>query len=212
MYGACDLTIVCIGTGPSLTIEQIDTARRKGFRLFGCNNVFTLAPDIELLYGCNYQWWDCYWNEVRDLPCEKWTANKTASLAFGINWIAEKNAPGLSVDRDVIHHGHGSGYSLVSMAYRAGAKRIILLGYDLKYAPDYDGRSQQAGSTPRHFFGEYPPSMRHWPSIKISAGVHVELVDLYKSIHDQGLVEIINCTPGSALEGVIPSMDIADVV
>ena len=31
-------------------------------------------------------------------------------------------------------------------------------------------------------------------------GVHVELVDLYRSIKDQGLVEIINCTPNSAID------------
>lgn len=167
-----------------------------------------MAPDLELLYGCNFRWWDHYWNEVRSLPCEKWTTNREAADKFGLNWIAERNAPGLSTDPDVIHHGHGSGYSLVSMAYRAGAKRILLLGYDLKYAADYDGKARQVGSAPRHFFGEYPGAMQHWPSVKVRKGIHVELVDLYRSVHEQGLVEIINCTPGSALEGVIPSVDI----
>lgn len=212
MYGACDLTIVCIGTGPSLTTEQIQTARDKGFRLFGCNNAYQMARDVSLLYGCNYEWWAHYWPSVRHLPCEKWTTNKAAAARFWINWISEKNAPGLSADPNVIHHGHGSGYSLVSMAHRAGAERILLLGYDMKYAPDYDGRARQIGSTPRHFFGEYDASMQHWPSVKVKDGVHVELVDLYRSVHEQGMVELICCTPGSALEGVIPSMDIADVV
>lgn len=205
-------TIACIGTGPSLTTKQVLTARNKGFRLFGCNNAYQVARDIELLYGCNYEWWAHYWPSVRYLDCEKWTTNRDAAMRFGINWIAEKNEPGLSTYPNVIHHGHGSGYSLVSMAHRAGAKRILLLGYDLKYAPDYDGKARQTGSGPRHFFGEYPSSMQHWPSAQVKAGIHVELVELYRSIHTQGLVEIINCTPGSALEGVIPSMDIADVV
>jgi len=109
----------------------------------------------------------------------------------------------------VIHHGHGSGYSLVSMAYRNGADRIILLGYDLKYAEDYNGRSQHIGSSPRHYFGEYPASMQHWPSVSVVRGIHVELVDLYRSIRAQGLVEVINCTPGSAID-CFPMMDIAD--
>jgi hypothetical protein len=207
VYGARDLTVICIGTGPSLTVEQVAVARTKG-RLFGCNNAFVMAPDLELLYACNWAWWEMYWEDVRYLPCEKWTTNREAADKFGLNWIAEKNAPGLSTDPNVIHHGHGSGYSLVSMAYRAGARRILLLGYDLKYAPDYDGRARQAGSGPRHFFGEYPEPMQHWPSVKVKGGVHVELVELYRSIHEQALVEIINCTPGSALEGVIPTMDI----
>jgi hypothetical protein len=207
------MTTVCaIATGPSLNASQIATAREKGFLLFGCNNAFMLAPDVRLLYGCNEAWWDHYWPQVKDLPADKWTTNREAADKYGINWIAERNASGLSTDQNIINHGHGSGYSLVSMAYRAGAKRILLLGYDLKFASDYDGRSRQIGSTPRHFFGEYPPKMAHWPSVQVRHGVHIELVELYRSIHEQGLVELICCTPGSALEGVIPSMDIRDVV
>ena len=206
------MIVACIGTGPSLTTEQIDIARSKGFRLFGCNNAFQLAPDIELLYGCNENWWDHYWPQVSGLPCEKWSTNRAAAERYGLNWIAERDAPGLSTDPNVIHHGHGSGYSLVSMAYRAGAERIILLGYDLRFAEDYNGKARQIGTTSRHFFGEYPSSMQHWPSVQVKDGVHFGLVELYRSIHEQGLVELINCSPGSALQGAIPSMDIADVV
>lgn len=195
--------IACIGTGPSLTMDQVEAARRRGFRLFGCNNVYQIVPDLELLYACNEGWWRTYWEDVRNHPCEKWTTNRGAAETYGINWIAERDAPGLSTDPDVIHHGHGSGYSLVSMAHKAGAKRVVLLGYDLKYAPDYDGRARSVGSAPRHYFGEYPASLQHWPSVQVKGGVHVGLVDLYRSIRDQGLVELINATPGSALEPVL---------
>ena len=208
----CANTICCIGTGPSLTLSQVNTARDKGFELYVCNNAFQVALDASLLYGCNYKWWKHYYKDVKDLPCEKWTTNKQAADEFGINWIAEKNERGLSNDPNVIHHGHGSGYSLVSMAHRAGADRIVLLGYDLRYAADYDGKQQKRGATPRHYFGdEYPASMQHWPSVKVKDGVHVELVDLYKSIKDQGLVEIINCTPGSALIDCLGYVDIGDL-
>lgn len=203
--------IVCIGTGPSLTPEQIDVARQKGLRLFGCNNVFQIVPDLELLYACNAAWWDTYHVEVKDHPAEKWTTNLEAARKYGINWMGERWGIGLCRDPKVIHHGHGSGYSLVGMAHKMGAKRIFLLGYDLKYPENYDGKSQRIGDGQRHYFGEYPTHLQHWPSAKVRKGVHVELVDLYRSIHEQGLVEIINCSPGSALERVIPSMDISDV-
>lgn len=193
-------TIVCIGTGPSLQLEQIEAARNKGFELYACNNAIFVAPDAALLYGCNHQWWDYYWQAVKDLPCEKWTTSAMAAARHPIKWINEKNAPGLSQDPSVIHHGHGSGYSLVSMAYRNGAERIILLGYDLKYAPDYDGKARKIGSSDRHFFGEYPASMQHWPSKMVQHGLHIELLELYRSIAAQGLVEVINCTPGSAID------------
>lgn len=172
--------------------------------------MYQAAPDISLLYGCNLVWWDEYWTRVRGLPCEKWTTNECAAHTYGINHISERWGYGLCEDENVIHHGHGSGFSLVGMAHKQGAERILLLGYDLKYAKDYDGRRRTVGSTPRHFFGEYPTHLQHWPSVKVRNGVHIELVDLYRSIHEQGLVEIVNCTPGSALEGVIPSISIED--
>jgi hypothetical protein len=203
-------TVCCIGTGPSLKPEQIEVARRKGYRLFGCNNTFQVVDDLEVLYGCNYEWWRTYWDEVKDHPADKWTTNLKAANEFRINWIAEKFGFGLCEEKHVIHHGHGSGYSLVSLAHKLGATRVLLLGYDLKYAPDYDGKSRQVGATQRHYFGEYPANLQHWPSVRVENGVHVELVHLYRTIKTQGLIEIINCSPDSALKGVIPSMKIED--
>ena len=205
-------TIACIGTGPSVTQEQVDIARQKGFELYVCNNAFKLAPDAKLLYGCNLAWWEHYWHEVRDLPCEKWTTNIEAAGKYELNWVAEKFMWGLSKDPDVISHGHGSGFSLVSMAHRNGADRIVLLGYDMKYAPDYDPKNRNPGSTPRHFFGdgEYPHAMQHWPSVQVQRGVHVELVELYRAVKEQGLVEIINCSPDSAID-CFENIDIEDV-
>lgn len=190
--------MVCIGTGPSLTPAQVQSARER-WPLFVCNDAFRLAPDAALLHACNWQWWDARWNEVKDLPCEKWTTRRESAEKYGINFIDEVNLPGLSTDPTVLHHGHSSGYQLVGMAYRAGFERIILLGYDMKYAPDYNGRTREIGRWPRHWFGEYEPALQHWPSAKVVNGVHVELCELYQSVADQGLVEVINATPDSAL-------------
>lgn len=192
-------TVCCIGTGPSLTLEQIQAARRKDFVLVGCNRVYEIVPDLAVLWGTNYAFW-AYYESARMYPASKWTVNDQARDEFGLNWIAEKNAPGLSTDPEVIHHGHGGGFSQMNLAYLMGAERIVLLGYDLKYAADYDGRERKVGSSPRHFFGEYPPEMQHWPSKRVKAGVHEELVGLYESVAAQGAIEIVNCTPGSALQ------------
>ena len=177
--------------------------------MFACNDAIRLAPDAALLHACNYQWWDERWDTVKSLPCEKWTTRKESADKYGILWIDEVNRPGLSTDPNVLHHGHSSGYQLVGQAYRCGARRIVLLGYDMKFAPDYDGRNHRAGSAPRHFFGEYEPALQHWPSVKVQNGVHVELLDLYRSVAKQGLVEIIDCSNG-ALD-CFPKVDIADL-
>lgn len=202
-------TVVCVGTGPSLTLSQIEIARQKGFALTGCNNVIFDIPDLALLYACNYGWWKFYWERVRDHPASKWTTNAEAAKCFNVNWIDEVAADGLSIVPNLVHHGHGSGYTLVNLVYLLGATRIVLLGYDLKYAADYDGRARLIGSEPRHYFGEYPALLQHWPSVQVKSGIHTELLRLYGTVAKQGLVEIVNCTPDSALD-CFPRMDIAD--
>lgn len=193
-------TIVCIGTGPSLTLEQIEKARARGFRLYGCNRVFEIVPDLEALYGCNLGFWETYGPAAANHPCSKWTSNREAADRYQLNWLEERGAPGLSTDPGVIHHGHGSGYSLVNLAYLHGADRIVLLGYDLRYPQSYDGAARQPGGK-RHYWegGEYPAHLQHWPTVKIERGVHRGLLELYQGVADQGLVEIVNATPGSAL-------------
>jgi hypothetical protein len=203
-------TIACVATGPSLTQAQLEVLRARGWPIYCCNDAIRWCPDAALLHGCNYGWWQHRWHEVRDLPCEKWTTNRQAADEFGINWIAEVNRRGLSTDPAVLHHGHSSGYQVLGMAHRAGAARVVLLGYDLRFAPDYDGRARAIGSQPRHFFGEYEPALQHWPSVHVRNGVHVELLDLYQSVAEQGLVEVINCSPGSA-STAFPVMDVRDV-
>lgn len=200
---------MCAGTGPSLTAAQLQIARERGWPIYVCNDAYKLAPDAALLFACNWQWWDARWPQVKDLPAEKWTSRRESAVKYGINWIDEVNRPGLSKDPNVLHHGHSSGYQLVGMAYRNGADRVVLLGYDLTFAPDYDGKAKRIGSGPRHFFGEYPPELQHWPSVRVCAGVHIELLDLYRSVADQGAVEVVNCS-GGVLDA-FPRMDIADV-
>ena len=204
-------TICCVATGPSVTPQQVDAARSKGWTLYACNDGYKLAPDCALLHACNYQWWDARWEQVKDLPCEKWTTRKESADKYGIHWIDEKPnyGYGLSTDPSFLYHGHGSGFQLLGMAYRARPERIVLLGYDLSFAPDYDGRARQIGSSPRHFFGEYEPSLQHWPSKMVQQGRHIELLRFYQEVADQNPVPIINCS-GGVME-CFPRMDVEQI-
>ena len=206
-------TICCIATGPSVTAEQVAVARANGWTLYVCNDAFRLAPDATLLHACNWQWWDRRWDEVKSLPCEKWTTRKESAVKYGLHYIEERAAfgCGLSEDTRWLHHGHGSGFQLLGMAYRARPARIIMLGYDLKYAPDYDGAARHVGSMPRHFFGEYEPELQHWPRKSVDNGVHWELRSIYTAIADfNKQCEFVNCSPGSALTA-LPMADIREV-
>jgi hypothetical protein len=193
-------------------MEQVETARRKGHTLYGCNLTFRDIPDLAVLHGCNNQFWDFYADEVQGHAAQKWTTRPEAAARYPwLNYIAEADRPGLSTEPKLLHHGHSSGYQLLGLAYHHGATRILLLGFDMRFPPGYDGKQRITGGK-RHYFGdgEYPSQLQHWPSVAVRDGVHVELVEYYRSVHEQGLVELINCSPGSALEGVIPSMGIED--
>jgi hypothetical protein len=199
------MRVCCIGTGPSLTLDQIDAARKAGMGLFGANRVFEIVPDLEVMYAVNGAFWDYYYDEASKHPCQKWTTNKDAAEKYNLNWIDEKWGEGLCPVPNLIHHGHGSGYSLLGVAHKLGATELYLIGYDMKYPKDYDGYQQITGGD-RHYFGEYPASMQHWPKRP-----WVDLLPLYKSINDQGLVKVVSCTPGSALNDFIPYMDIGNI-
>ena len=76
----------------------------------------------------------------------------------------------------------------------------------MKFAKDYDGKNKKPGSTPRHYFGEYPKKLDHFPRSSESVNKNGEIIGLIKNykamipdLNEQG-VEVINCTPNSALK------------
>jgi len=191
-------TIACIGTGPSLTPGQVQAAQRKGFTLYGCNLAYEFP--LAVFHACNRQFYDYYWcRGLEEHPATKYTIDADAARQYGINYLPGRWSQGLC-EPPHVSYGHSSGFQLLNLAYHAKPARIVLLGYDMRYAPDYNGRERKVGSTPRHYFGEYPSALQHWPKVSVNAGVHSELVDLYRAVARQGKVEIVNCTPGSAID------------
>jgi hypothetical protein len=94
---------------------------------------------------------------------------------------------------------------IMNLAILYGCTKLVLIGHDMKFAPDYKPQKQDPGSIPRHYFGEYPKKLQHWPSVKVRQGVLDGLIEAYKGIRDdirarQISVDIVNCTPDSALK------------
>lgn len=192
---------ICIGTGPSLTPAAIELVNRSDLPKFGCNLAYKVIPDLTALLGCNYEFWDYYWDEVKGLPCGLWTTHPQARREAPLRFLRGEWRDGLSRDKKVLHYGHSSGYQLLGLAYHYGATELILIGYDLKYPKGYDGFTKTAGGD-RHFFGEYPKPLQHWT--KFGMGPNGELgglLECYRTIkpEDYG-IRIINCSPGTALD------------
>lgn len=203
-------TVVILATGPSLNEEQVNyvshARAQGGCRVLTVNNSYQLAPWADIHVACNDNWWDYYWKNdevLRNMKADRYTRYKHQADKFGIHYIDSIVKDGLSKDPSVIHINKGSGPIAINIATLSGFKKIILLGHDMKFANDYNGRQKKVGSTPRHYFGEYPKEMQHFPQSKESIsnnGVIIGLIDAYNGmVKDLEGIDVVNCTPGSHL-------------
>lgn len=210
-------TAVVLATGPSLTPEILVAARhgqeQGRWSVFGMNHVWRSFPTLDGFLACNPEYYDSQWDKgLKKLTAEKWTWDTKTAEKYGIRFIRGRWSDGFSRDPSFIHYGHSSGFQLPQIAYHAGFRRLLLCGYDMRFAADYDGKNQRIGSSPRHYFGEYEDKqLNHWPSVKVKDGVFIELIDQFEKVKRLNPdVQIINCSPGSAMQ-CFPFSDLRDL-
>jgi hypothetical protein len=179
-----DKTFVIIASGPSLTSEDVEYCRGKA-KVIAINDNYLMAPWADYLYFCDGKWWRWHQDkeEFKNFQGQIYTRHSEAGEQENINHIQSKPEKGLSKDKDVIHEGSNSGYQAINLAYHLGAKRIILLGYDM-----------QTTNGENHWFGLHPD--------KIVSNYN-NFVDKYNQMapHAKEIgLEIINCTRQTALK------------
>jgi hypothetical protein len=91
---------------------------------------------------------------------------------------------GLTTDPEAICNGHNSGSAALNVAVHLGAKRILLLGYDM--GPDSKGR--------RHFF-DVGATVVNSPFEKFRK-LTATMVEPLKALG----IEVINCSRSTRLE------------
>lgn len=191
-------TVAILGGGPSLTQNQVNAVEH--FPVIAINDAYKLAPWADILYGCDAKWWNWEERKFRKVKVAlKWNA---VSGQFHNGWddethrdvwaLASTGEGGLESAPNSVRTGLNSGYQAINLAVHLGAKRILLLGYDMKSA---NGRS--------HWFGEHPDKIV--PPYKSFMGVWPTIVEPLKK---RG-VEVINCSPNSALD-VFPKMELGE--
>lgn len=193
-------TAVIAASGPSLTPEQCDiatAAQRAGrCRIIAINTTWRLLPGADALYAADGRWWDLNLPAVRDgFAGELWTQDEAAAPKHGLNYIRSTRGVGIPVEPDRICRGSNSGYQAISLAYRFGARRIVLIGYDMQRT---GGRSHWHGDHPRPLTNGNPASfVEHFPP-------------LASALKAAG-VEVVNATLATALI-VFPRGDLAEAL
>lgn len=184
-------TFVCVASGPSLTQEQVNYCQGKA-KVLVINDNYKIAPWADYHYACDQHWW--LWHEdseeLLNFQGQCYTQDSSWEIEnlerikqkHSVKVIPSKGHKGLSTDPSYIHQGSHSGYQAINLAYHLGAKRIILIGYDM-----------QRTNGDFHWFGSHPNQMespwKSWLS-------HYD--DLAKDAERLGL-EIINSTIETAL-------------
>lgn len=197
-------TVVVIGSGKSLTAEEVRYCRGRA-KAIAVNDNFKMAPWADVIYGADAAWWRLRLGNVRSL----------GGLMVGLAWDGEKKkyyvdwddevlldfvnvlgcSGGYGIERNFdgyirhggltvrgIKRGGNSGYQAVQLAISMGAARVLLLGFDMK---------------PGRWFGDYRNGVN-------KNGNHKDWIESFEVLERCGAleemgVEIINCTPDSAM-------------
>jgi len=179
-------TVAVLATGPSLSVQ--DVARLRGqVRVVAVNDAITLAPWADVLYSSDARWWRRY-QGVPDYLGPKFSIGRSRGRADAIPGLPEVQVllhtgmDGLEREATGLRSGEHSGYAAINLAVHLGARRILLLGYDL-------GTPAQGLS---HFFGSHPPGLPETTAVQYARfrdhyrGLAVELMALG--------IEVWNCT------------------
>lgn len=217
-------TVVCIASGPSLTESQlraIEAARAAdALRVIAINDQYLVAPWADACYFADARWWKRHEAGFeRRWDWARFSAKEVAAAraAFRGQWISITNGDeikrddvyvlknaggdGLSLDPGGICTGSNSGYQAINVAVLAGAKRVLLVGYDMQYAGErthsHDGHEHRQHVSVYHEFavrfGTMAPALEQLgvavlnctPRSRITAFPHADLV------------EALACAPGA---------------
>lgn len=143
------------------------------------NNAFQLAPWADVLYAADASWWYAHAQQALAFEGLKVTADPTLTYRE-VRKVKQTGTEGYDPTPGNVRTGNNSGYQAVHVAIQAGAKRILLVGFDMK------------GS---HFFGAHKYPLRN-----PNADSFGRWIRRFPALNGHG-AEIINCTPDSALRG-----------
>lgn len=147
--------VVCMASGPSLTMEDVELVRKwrvnTGGRVIVTNTTFRCALWADILFAMDRRWWAVYLDEAR--------RDFQGALATSSGSMCRQGWKTVQSELRKFKPFCNSGTAAISLALRAGATRVIMLGYDC----------QRTGGAVHHH-GNHPKplgnagSLLKWPA------------------------------------------------
>jgi hypothetical protein len=171
-------TFVCLATGPSLTKADAAYCETRAGVTIAINDAYRLAPWANVLYACDAKWWR--WHKgVPTFTGLKYALEAGAGRWPGVQVLHNTGRVGLETRAYGLRTGSNSGYQAINLARHLGARRILLLGYDMRGG---------------HFFGQHPDGTAPPFAVCLS-----HFHSLVKPLAAEG-IEVLNCSRHTALE------------
>lgn len=190
---------VIVATGPSAAGACLDAVRGIA-RVIVIKSAWRLAPWADALYGSDYAWWEAN-NGCPEFSGLKVSASPAAARQFSLERVALLNKAEIVLEEPgtlgcgLKTGGGHSGFHAINLAAQWGAKRILLVGFDM---------------TLSHGF--------HWFEDKGVAPADAKRMETFREALDgcagqiKSLgIEMINCSQVSALKG-FPKADLRDAL
>lgn len=183
-----DRDVFIIGGGKSLAGHDLTSLHKRG-RLVGvnrsadfctCSCTFTLDHNFLRKRADQMQQWSDDGQEVYAAVGDTWFDN--VPIVPGVTYLRRQQGKGVGEDPHIIINGCNSGYGALCLALLKRAKRIYLLGFDMK------GENE-------HFHDGYP-----WGCGR-SAIYFERWAERFNQIRDDlpDGVEVFNCNPESGI-------------
>lgn len=122
-------TVYVIGGGPSL--DGFNWNSLGGKRTIAINKAILSYLTASALYWTDSRVYGWYKQDIDKFKGLKYTIRHHATYPADIKVLRKSNKFGLEEAKDALCHGNNSGYAAINLAYLMGAKKIVLLGYDM---------------------------------------------------------------------------------
>jgi hypothetical protein len=122
-------TIFIVGGGPSLKDFDFELLRDK--TVIAVNKAFMSIPFAQVLYWSDTRFYEWFPKEIDAFTGIKVTCRPEPKRSDVIN-LLNTGKTGLETMSYGLRDGGNSGYAAINLAYHLGAKRIVLLGFDMQ--------------------------------------------------------------------------------
>lgn len=199
--------MLCIvaASGPSLTPEVAEQCR--GHKCMAVNDAYKLLPFADYLFAYDREWWRVN-KGCPKFKGEKWSTlgtivnpdgslyddKRPAAEAYGLKLVHGRQGEEFSDDLGSVNYGGNSGFGAVQLVRHWGFVPILLVGFDMQRV---DGKN--------HFFGDHAHPLRPIGNFKRWRERFEKASKMIPNLN------IINCTPGSALT-CFPQMELSEAL